>query len=177
MTDLTIAITYGEALFLAAQDLGQTEEVKNELTGIIEIFEKTPEFFDFLKARNIRAEEKKKLLDSAFEGRVCDAVKNFLYILADRNRMGSFVQIVREYEKNMDHAKGCASGRIVSAQPLTKEQLAKFEEETSRLLQSRVVLEPEVDISLIGGVKIMVEGKILDTSIRSRLRSLADTLK
>lgn len=177
MADLTVAMTYGEALFQAATDLGLTDEVRNELKGITEIFEKTPEFYDFLKAGNIRAKEKKQILDKAFEGRVCAAVKNFLYVLVDKGRIGSFTQILKEYEKLLNHADGCASGSIISAQPLKPEQLARFEEETSKLLRQKVRLEPEVDISLIGGVKILVEGKLIDTSIRTRLAEMADALK
>ncbi len=177
MTDLTVATTYGEALFQAATDLGQTDKVREELGGVTEVFTENPDFFDFLKARNIRVADKKRVITNVLGGRVCDAVKNFLFVLADKNRIGSFAEIAREYEKLFNHAEGCADGTIISAQPLKPEQLEKFEEETSRLLDRKVKLSPEVDISLIGGVKILVEGKLLDTSIRSRLQSLADVLK
>lgn len=61
-------------------------------------------------------------------------------------------------------------------QPLSEERIVKFEEETTRLISEKVKLENEVDPYLIGGVKIMVNGKLIDASLRSRLKDLGSNL-
>ena len=60
--------------------------------------------------------------------------------------------------------------------PLSEERIVKFEEETTRLISEKVKLENEVDPYLIGGVKIMVNGKLIDASLRSRLKDLGSNL-
>ena len=40
-----------------------------------------------------------------------------------------------------------------------------------------VVLENRTDKSLIGGVKILVNGKIIDASIRNRLNKIASEIR
>jgi F0F1-type ATP synthase delta subunit len=59
---------------------------------------------------------------------------------------------------------------------LSAEQLARFEKETGRLLRRNVKLEPVIDARLIGGVRIYVDGKFIDASIRRKLDDLKETI-
>lgn len=177
MAELTVAMTYGQALLEAACDLGKTKEVSDSLAELSKVFAENPEFFTFLKARNIRAVDKKKAFRSVMSGQLEEAVINLMFILLDKGRVTSFEQIVREYNSLLNKQEGYAYGTIVSAQPLKPEQLERFELEAGKLLGSKVKLEQEVDKSLIGGVKMYVEGKLLDASVKSRLQTLADSLK
>ena len=77
----------------------------------------------------------------------------------------------------MDTYREQAYGKIYSARPLSEAQLTKFEEETGALLREKVQLKNKVDPSLLGGVKIMVDGKLIDASLRSQLKALEDKMK
>jgi F0F1-type ATP synthase delta subunit len=44
-------------------------------------------------------------------------------------------------------------------------------------MDSRVKLENITDASLIGGIKILINGKIIDASLRKRLNDLENILK
>ena len=61
---------------------------------------------------------------------------------------------------------------IISVMPLSDDQMKKFEKDASDLLQKNVRLRNEIDTSLIGGVKLLVDGKLIDASLRSRLDDL-----
>ncbi|NLD11251.1 MAG: ATP synthase F1 subunit delta, partial [Clostridiales bacterium] len=84
---------------------------------------------------------------------------------------------VRQYCDIFDEETGIGEGVIYSAVKLTDAQMKKFQEETGRFLQKNVMLRNKVDTSLIGGVKIFVDGKIVDASLRSRLDKLAEQIK
>jgi F-type H+-transporting ATPase subunit delta len=88
-----------------------------------------------------------------------------------------FQRIVRAFKSLVDQEKGVSFGKILSVQPLRPEQLKEFEEETGKLLKTRVSLENETDLSLIGGVKIFVAGKVFDASLRTRLENLGNAIK
>jgi F0F1-type ATP synthase delta subunit len=60
--------------------------------------------------------------------------------------------------------------------PLTAAQVAKFEEETGKLLSKNVELVNETDHALIGGVSIFIDGKHIDASIRRRLDDLREQI-
>ena len=59
---------------------------------------------------------------------------------------------------------------------LDEERLSKLEEQTSRLLQTKVRLENEIDPKLIAGVRILVDGKIIDASYRKKFEEMASQM-
>ena len=52
-----------------------------------------------------------------------------------------------------------------------------MQQKVSDLLGENVKLENEIDKTLIGGVKILIDGKIIDASLRSRLENLSNAMK
>ena len=64
------------------------------------------------------------------------------------------------------------TARYIRWPRLTDEHIAELEEETSKLLNVKVKLKNEIDPGLIGGFKILAEGKIIDASIRRKFDDL-----
>lgn len=177
MAELTVAMTYGDALFQAGKDLDKIDIIAEEARAVLEIIKQEPDFCNVINSPCIPADEKKKLLNAVFEGKICDELLNLWMILVDKRRTIHFENIVKVYDDLRNHEKGLAYGKIVSMNPLTEEQVLRFEAETSKLLQEKVKLENETDKSLIGGVKILIDGKIIDATIRKRLSDLTDIIK
>lgn len=177
MAELTVAMTYGNALFAAAQDLGKLNEIREEIEAVQEIFEKEKDYYQLLNSPAISTRNKKDLIAGVFDGKVCTEVLSFLYILIDKNRLTQFERIVRIYDEELNKAEGFGSGEIYSALPLTDEQLEKFEVETGKLLKERIKLTNIIDESLIGGVKVQVDGKVVDASLKGRLNSLTRQIR
>ena len=61
---------------------------------------------------------------------------------------------------------------MTTAIPLDDEDKLRLEERLSAALGKKVVLKPEVDSGLIGGIIARVGGKLLDGSTRSKLAAL-----
>lgn len=177
MAELTVAMTYGDALFQAGKDLNKVDIIADEAHEILDIMQREPAFCDVINSPCIPAVDKKKILDAVFDGKISEELLNFWMILVDKRRTIHFPRIVQVYDDLRNREEGLAYGKIVSAKPLTQEQLTRFEGETSKLLRENVKLENETDESLIGGVKILIDGKIIDASIRKRLADLTDTIR
>ena len=84
---------------------------------------------------------------------------------------------MKEFVRLRKEAEGFADGIVYSAKPVNDEQLKKLESETGKLIGKRIRLENIIDGSLIGGVKIVADGKLIDASIRSRLNRLYAEIK
>ena len=177
MAELAVARTYGSALFEAARDLDKIELIKNEIAEMLEIFKSTPEFMLFLNAPSISHDEKKAVLHDLFEGQFSREFLNFMDILIEKGRMRRFEKIASVYTELVNTEEGITVGIIYSAVPLDSDRLERFEKETGKLLRKNVRLENEVDKSLIGGVKIFADGKMIDASLRARVSALMDTIK
>ena len=172
-----VELTYSSALYQAASETDKVALISEEAGAILEILDKTPDLLEFLNPPAIAAVTKKDVITRIFEGEVCDELLNFLCILIDKGRTRHFAKIISAYKDMINKAEGFSSGKILSVEPLGEQRLRKFEEETGKLLKLNVKLENLPAADLIGGVKIFIDGKVIDASIRSRLKDLRVSLK
>jgi F-type H+-transporting ATPase subunit delta len=175
--EIGIAMIYARALYGAADDIGRVEEVREEILQLDEIFKKEKAFDKLMLNPAISNASKKEMIKEIFGGKVLEEVLSFLCILIDKGRVYGYHNIVRQYCKIVDEETGVGEGIIYSAVELPDEQRQKFEDEADRLLRKKVKLRNKVDTSLIGGVKIFVDGKIIDASLRTKLDKLAEQIK
>ena len=176
MAELTIDITYANALFQAARDVGKLNLIQEESRSMLDIFRREKDFLHFFNDPTIPPGEKKSILKNIFEDKICKEHLNLLYVLVDKGRTWHYPRIVDSYEKKIAEAEGYAKGSVFSVQPLSDEQRTKFEEQTGKLLGQNVKLENKIDTSLIGGVKILIDGKMLDASLKKRLDDMKSKL-
>jgi ATP synthase F1 delta subunit len=174
--NLTVNDVYGEALYEAASSLDKTDEFVDAVRAMRDVFRENPEFFLLLRTPSIAPGERKKLATEVFGGHVPPELLNFIYVLVDKRRIGQFTGVTLAFEKKADAKEGVSRGKIESAAELSAGQLARFEHETGRLLRRNVKLEPVIDARLIGGVRIYVDGKFIDASIRRKLDDLKETI-
>ena len=177
MAELTVDMTYGSALYEAGCELGMRDTFLSEGLELSDLLQREPELDAFLRDPVISEIKKKDALRNIFEGRISTQMLNFLFILVDKGRAGRFRNIIKEYKKLADKADGVAFGRIVSAAPLTEHQLGRFEDQVSSLFRMKVRLKNEIDKSLISGVRIFVNGRMIDTTLKKRLEDMADSLR
>lgn len=177
MAELTVEITYGKALFEAATERNKVDAILEELKEISTIFQKNPDFNEFFRTPVISGPEKKQVVEQVFGERISPEALNFLLVLIDKRRMGSFNRIVKEYQKLINQDHGISLGTVFSVEPLTDIQLNSFEEKTAKLLQKNVKLVNKTDTFLLGGIKIFIEGKVIDASIRKQLQDLEGSIK
>ncbi|MDO4868978.1 MAG: ATP synthase F1 subunit delta [Bacillota bacterium] len=177
MAELAVDLTYGTALMEAADEVGKQQEILDEGQQIVEILNAEPDLKAFIDFPAISADEKKQVLSEIFEGKICQELMNFMFVLIDKRRAGRFERIIKVYKDLLEREEGVSYGVVYSVEKLSEDRLAELEEQTSRLLQMKVKLENEIDPKLIAGVKILVEGKIIDASYRKRFDKMASQLK
>ncbi|MDO4552672.1 MAG: ATP synthase F1 subunit delta [Bacillota bacterium] len=169
-------MTYGRALFEVAEEAGQAEELLEEAEQVMAIFREDPQFYEFFSTPVISMAEKKAVMERVFAGKISPALLNLMFVLIDKRRGNHFERIIKQYRRCLDENRGFAPGVIYSVVPLEPEQLARFEEETGKLLGKRVKLSNQLHPELIGGVQIFIEGKVIDASVRKRLTDMKESL-
>lgn len=172
MAELTVDLTYGNALYLAAKELDKVPLFSKELTELEALLKQEPTLLAFMESPAIAASDKKRVLKTIFTGQICEELVNLLYILIDKGRTRKLPGIIRAYRDLVNRAEGLAFGKILSVESLHKEQLEQLEAETGKLLKVKVKLDNEIDASLLGGIKIYVNGKVIDASFRKRLQDM-----
>ncbi|MBE6046433.1 MAG: ATP synthase F1 subunit delta [Clostridiales bacterium] len=176
MAELAVDLTYGTALVEAAREVGKEDQILEEAQAVVQLIEDEPDLHQFINYPGVSADEKKEVLKNIFEGRICEELLNFLYILVDKRRTMNFGRIVKVYKSLVEREEGVSYGTVYSVVKLSDERMAELEEQTSKLLQMNVKLENELDPSLLAGFKILVEGKIIDASYRKKFDELASQM-
>ena len=176
MAELAVDLTYGTALVEAARDVGKENQILGEAQAVVQLIKDEPDLHQFINYPGVSADEKKEVLKNIFEGRICEELLNFLYILVDKRRTMNFERIIKVYKSLVEREEGVSYGTVYSVVKLSDERMAELEEQTSKLLQMNVKLENELDPSLLAGFKILVEGKIIDASYRKKFDELASQM-
>ena len=68
-------------------------------------------------------------------------------------------------------------GRLVTALPLDEKRLTQITHQFQELLQQPVILEMNVDQSLIGGIRVELLGRVYDGSVKAQLGQALAVLK
>jgi ATP synthase F1 delta subunit len=176
MDSLTVDNAYGQAMFDAAQGLGTQSEVLAELQSVSSVFKDNPKLRRLFLLPTVSATSKRNVCRSVFGGQVSQIVQNFLLVLIDKRRVGSWNGIVRHYEKLMDDRDGFTKGILYSVVPVGGETLKEFEEKTGKAIGKEVRLENRIDKALIGGVRIYADGKLIDASVKTRLENMKQAM-
>lgn len=68
-------------------------------------------------------------------------------------------------------------GKLLSAKPLGQDQLRAIESRFTALLGGSVRLTEETDPSLLGGVRVEIDGRVYDGSLRLQLQEVLKALQ
>lgn len=129
------------------------------------------EFITLMASSKLSFDEKTSFIVGRLDG-VNPLALNLLYLLITRGRLDMLGDIVAEYRRLLDSYRGIEEARVVTAVPLSDEDKPALEERLSALTGKKIIIQSEVDPSLLGGIVARVGGKLLDGSTRSRLQAL-----
>ena len=83
-----VSKTYGEALFELAVEEGREDAFLTEIVALREVLKENPDFNKLMNHPKILKEEKLKVLDYVFEGRISKELSGFLHLVVSKDRYG-----------------------------------------------------------------------------------------
>ncbi|KPJ68131.1 MAG: hypothetical protein AMJ43_01635 [Coxiella sp. DG_40] len=97
---------------------------------------------------------------------------NFLKVLATHRRLAILPVIAECYEQLCNKHENIVKLKIISAMPLPNEQQEKLQQCLQKRIGTKIVAQYKCDQSLIGGIVIRIDDRIIDGSIRGKLQRL-----
>ena len=166
--------TYAEALFEAAREREELEEVLSDLGEFVEALHDSEELRLFFYGGQIHERQKRKALDGLTEG-METTTTNFLKVLVDNGREEILEEVLARYEDLVKEHLGKIEVEVTTAVELSAEQRDRLKERLRDVLEGReILLEANVDPDLVGGAVFRYGGRMMDGSIRGRLESLRE---
>ena len=166
--------TYAGALFEAARERGELEEVLSDLREFVAALHESEELRLFYYGGQIPERQKRMAIDGLTEG-MKTLTTNFLKVLVDNGREEILEEVLGRYEQLVKEHLGRMEVGVTTAVELSQDQLHRVKERLGSVLEGReVILETNVDPELIGGAVFRFGGRMMDGSIRGRLESLRE---
>jgi F-type H+-transporting ATPase subunit delta len=167
---------YAEAILHVAEEKGQSEELLEELNGLVEYLDGNPELDRFLASPMIEAEPREKVLEQAFRGKASDLLLDSLLVVNRKGRLGALRAIAAAYRAELRDLRGWVYVNVRTAVPLTPALRQRLEQTLATATGRKPTLIEKVDPSVIGGLVVEVEGRKIDASVASRLHDLSAAL-
>jgi F-type H+-transporting ATPase subunit delta len=165
---------YAQAVFEIAQDKGAFDLWRSDLNRIVKAVS-IPELLAFLESPKVSFQEKSKLMAKQLEG-VNPLALNLANLLIARSRLRLAGDTAEEYSRLVDAHKGIKHVLVTTAVPLENAEQERLKQALSKLVKGQVILESQVDPTIVGGLVARIEDKLLDGSVSNRLALLKRSL-
>ena len=169
-----LAHQYAIALFELTSK--QALSYLDALKSIQETLDDNKDFYKFLASRSIDYQKKEETIDKISTLFKLEHLSSFLKLLVKRHRLGLLKEINAEYLSLYNDSIKAKEGLIYSVKPLKETDIKKIEKSLEKRFGCKISLQNKIDESLIGGVRVYIDGKLFDGSIKTRLIELEKTL-
>ena len=167
---------FAASLFMLAMEENKLDEYQSDLSAVKNAFDENPEYVLLLSSPGIPKHERIAAIDKAFGGKVNEYVLNFLKVLCEHGKVSVIDDCIKIFKNLKKQAENRITARVVSARPLDEEQLERLKESLSKKLGSQIKIKPVIDKSVIGGIKIEFDDKVIDGSVKKQLHDIKEVI-
>ena len=174
----SLAERYASALFSLARDEKQIDSVGRSLAALKQALADSREFHQLVISPLVGRDEAGKAFAAVADKLGLDAITgNFLGVLARNGRKGQLPQVIRAFRRLASEHRGETTADVVSAHPLSDDQLAKLREQLKARIGHDVAIDARIDPQILGGLIVKVGSQMIDSSLKTKLNRLAQAMK
>ena len=168
---------YAEALFSLALENNETEQTSTALEMINECLDNEPDFAALLKSPAVPRDVRVSTLEEVFGQKVPKTVLAVVRMLCVKGHLSCMKDMTAEYEKLNRQHQGITIARVTSAVALTRQEREDLKAKLEGAFSCKTELQCTLDPSLLGGVRVEIDGKVIDGSIRNKLQQIKEVMK
>lgn len=178
MIENIVGKRYAVALSDTIPDVSRLKSALENLQSFRQAFQVDPDLTRFFAHPSIPLSNK-----SAMVGEMCDrlsvdaAVRNLLQMLTRRKRILFLPNIADCFEGVVDERLNQVRIDAISASPLSAEQVDRLKTSLQNILGKNILIQTQVDPSLIGGLILRLGSLVVDATIKNRLALLKQAIE
>ena len=174
----SLAGRYAVALFDLASEAGNVSSVEADLEKLDSALGESADLAALIKNPEVSRADLGKAV-SALAGLLGldKLTANFLGVLAQNRRLSELPAMIRAFAAIAAAQRGEVTAEVASAHPLSEDQVSSLQEKLKAREGRNVKIRTSVDPDLLGGLVVTIGSKRIDSSIRTRLNSLAHAMK
>jgi len=176
-TSLNASAKYARALFEQAKEEDKLTVIHDEVLEFQAVFADIPDLAHALT--DIRLDfAQKELIFSELVEFASPLMQSFMKIVFANKRMDIMPFIYEDFIKRYNAHAGIIQGTITSAVALDAAQKEKIERSVAKKFGiDEIVLQEKIDETIVGGVIVEAQNKIIDGSVKTQMTKLRNLLK
>jgi F-type H+-transporting ATPase subunit delta len=169
---------YATALFELARDAKAIETVETSLATVRAALDESADFKALTTSPLIaRGAAARAIAATAPLLKLDATTTSFLGVLAQNRRLSALPNIIRAFRMLAANHRGETTAEVTSAHALTADQVAALKQALRQRVGRDVSVDLSVDPTLLGGLVVRIGSQMIDSSIKTRLNSLAHAMK
>ncbi|MEO9132128.1 MAG: F0F1 ATP synthase subunit delta [Sphingomonas sp.] len=169
---------YATALFELARDAKTIDAVEASLASVRAALEQSSEFARLVASPLVSRKDAGAAVAAIAPAIGIDATtKNFLGVLAENRRLAQLPAIITAFRRLAADHRGETTAEVISAHPLSTSQVDALKQQLRARIGRDVTVDLSVDPALLGGLVVKIGSQMIDSSIRTRLNTLAHAMK
>ncbi|MCQ2059221.1 MAG: ATP synthase F1 subunit delta [Bacteroidaceae bacterium] len=174
-----ISKRYAVALLEYANSRNAAGKMYSDASAITVSLSSIPNYRQILSDPTVSSEQKAEYLENIVKG-VCGQVSpvldSFISLLTKEKRSEMFGDILHNYSALYRLEHNIVSACLMSAQPVDEGSIKHLESVINPDGKYSVEWSLKIDSSLIGGFKLLLDDRLLDASVKTRLGNIKKLL-
>ena len=164
-----LARRYALALYEIGEQKNRVESILQDLREIVDIIYNNKEFQDVIKHPQISTSRKKEIFSNVFKGKVDDELLSFLILLIEKERILYIDEILIEFERIHLEKNNTVVAQVKTVVPLIEDEKHKLKSKLESIYNKNIIMNEELDATIIGGVYVRVGNDVIDGTIKAKL--------
>jgi len=160
---------YALALYQLAEEKNKVEEFREDLKQVVGVMYSNEELLTLIKYPQVSISRKKQVFIDIFKDKIDKDLLSFLLILIDKGRILYLKEKEIELEKIYFEKHNMILAHIKTVIPLEDEERNILKEKLEKKYKKTIVLEEEIDKTILGGVFIKIGDDAIDGTLKGRL--------
>ncbi len=172
-----VSKTYGEALYEVAAEAGKTKELMEEIRCVVQILASNPAFDELMRHPGIPKQEKLQVVENVFKGRLSEELTGLLEIVVSKERYTDLPAIFAYFTDRVKEEQRIGMAYVTTAVELSENQKDQVKDKLLKTSgYASMEMHYQVDATIIGGMIIRMNDRVVDSSVRTKLEGLKKQL-
>lgn len=174
MPNPRLASRYAKSLIDLSTERGELEKVFEDMEQLLHLFKNSKSFVALLKSPIIKADKKRKIIDTALNGKLSEITSSFIRLMIHKGRESYLPEVVPSFIQQYKAYKNIFTVKLTTVSALSEEvKNAIVDRIKATSEMQNIELQTLVDESLVGGFVLEAGDQLIDASIAYDLKNIA----
>ena len=165
--------SYAVALYELSKENAEIDDVEIGMKSLKKLLNISFDFKEMILNPTVTKEDKKNVIFAiADKNNFSKTLKNFLGLIAIKNRLFFLNKIIESFLNLVSNNKGELKAKMITSKKLSTQEQENIKKELSKDFKSALNIDFEYDPNLIAGLIMQVGSVMIDTSIKTKLKKL-----